>query len=151
DGGLRRAMVAGAEAAYYQAVATYRETVLTAFQQVEDQLSNLRILAEQQRAQDEAVRLSRQAVDITLNEYRAGTVSFTTVVQAQAILLSNEEAALTGRQNRFLASVNLIQALGGGWDVSELPGFEELRHRRSCVDVGGAIRRKISPELPACL
>jgi NodT family efflux transporter outer membrane factor (OMF) lipoprotein len=151
DGGLRRAMVAGAEATYYQAVATYRETVLTAFQQVEDQLSNLRILAEQQRVQDEAVRLSRQAVDITLNEYRAGTVSFTTVVQAQAILLGNEEAALTVRQNRYLASVNLIQALGGGWDVSELPSIEELRHRRSCVDVGGAIRGNISPELPACL
>jgi len=151
DGGLRRAEVAGAEASYYQAVATYRQTLLTAFQQVEDQLSNLRILGQQQRVQDEAVSLSRRAVDITLNEYRAGTVSFTTVVTAQATLLSNEQLALAVRQNRFLASVNLIQALGGGWDSSELPDYEELRHRRSCVDVRGAIRGNVSPELPACL
>jgi outer membrane protein TolC len=94
-------------------VATYRQTVLTAFQQVEDQLSNLRILAQQQRVQDEVVDLSRQAVDIALNEYRAGTVSFTAVVRAQATLLSNEQAALAMRRNRFFASVNLIQALGG--------------------------------------
>jgi NodT family efflux transporter outer membrane factor (OMF) lipoprotein len=151
DGGLRRAQVAGAEASYYEAVATYRQTVLTAFQQVEDQLSNLRVLGQQQRVQDEAVSLSRQAVEITLNEYRSGTVSFTTVVQAQATLLTNEEAALTVRQNRFLASVNLIQALGGGWNVMDLPGYEELRHWRTCVDVIGAIRGKISPELPDCL
>src|SRR5215470_8687263 len=148
DGGLRRAEVAGAKASYYQAVATYRQTLLTAFQQVEDQLSNLRILGQQQRVQDEAVSLSRRAVDITLNEYRAGTVSFTTVVTAQATLLSNEQLALAVRQNRFLASVNLIQALGGGWNVMDLPGYEELRHWRTCVDVVGAIRRNISPELP---
>jgi NodT family efflux transporter outer membrane factor (OMF) lipoprotein len=151
DGGLRRAEVAGAEASYYQAVAIYRETLLLAFQQVEDQLSNLRILGQQQRVQDEAVSLSRRAVDITLNEYRAGTVSFTTVVTAQATLLSNEQLALAVRQDRFLASVNLIQALGGGWDTSELPDYEELRHRRSCVDVRGAIRGNVSPELPGCL
>jgi NodT family efflux transporter outer membrane factor (OMF) lipoprotein len=151
DGGLRRAQVAGAEASYYEAVATYRQTVLTGFQQVEDQLSNLRILGQQQRVQDEAVSLSRQAVDITLNEYRAGTVSFTTVVQAQATLLTNEQVALAVRQNRYLASVNLIQALGGGWSVMDLPGYEELRHWRTCVDVLGAIRGRISPELPGCL
>lgn len=151
DGGLRRSQVAGAEASYYEAVATYRQTVLTAFQQVEDQLSNLRILGQQQRVQDEAVSLSRQAVDITLNEYRAGTVSFTTVVQAQATLLANEQAALTVRQNRYLASANLIQALGGGWSYMDLPGYEELRHWRTCVDVYGAIRGRISPELPGCL
>jgi NodT family efflux transporter outer membrane factor (OMF) lipoprotein len=151
DGGLRRAQVAGAEASYYEAVATYRQTVLAAFQQVEDQLSNLRILGEQQRVQDEAVSLSRQAVEIALNEYRAGTVSFTTVVQNQATLLTNEEAALTVRQNRYLASVNLIQALGGGWNVMDLPGYEALRHWRTCVDVIGAIRGKVSPELPDCL
>jgi len=151
DGGLRRAEVAGAEAAYYQAVAVYRQTILSAFQQVEDQLSNLRILGQQQRVQDEAVSLARRSVDITLNEYRAGTVAFTAVVQQQATLLSNEQLALAVRQNRFVASVNLIQALGGGWDASELPADEELRHRRSCVDVLGAIRRNISPELPDCL
>jgi outer membrane protein TolC len=94
-------------------VATYRQIVLTAFQQVEDQLSNLRILAQQQRVHDEVVDPSRQAVDIALNEYRAGTVSFTALVRALATLLSNEQAALAMRRNRFFASVNLIQALGG--------------------------------------
>jgi NodT family efflux transporter outer membrane factor (OMF) lipoprotein len=151
DGGLRRAQVAGAEASYYEAVATYRQTVLIAFQQVEDQLSNLRILGQQQRVQDEAVSLSRQAVEITLNEYRAGTVSFTTVVQAQATLLTNEQAALAVRQSRHLASVNLIQALGGGWNVLDLPGYEDLRHWRTCIDVLGAVRGNVSPELPDCL
>jgi outer membrane protein TolC len=151
DGGLRRAVLAGAEAAFYQQVAVYRQTVLTAFQQVEDQLANLRIFAEQQRVQDEAVALSRQAVQIALNEYQAGTVSFTTVVQDEATLLTNEEAALTVRQNRFLASANLIQALGGGWDISDLPTYEALRHWRTCVDVRAAIRGPISPELPPCL
>jgi outer membrane protein TolC len=143
--------VAAAEASYYQAVAIYRQTLLSAFQQVEDQLSSLRILGQQQRVQDEAVSLSRRAVDILLNEYRAGTVSFTAVVQQQAILLGNEQAALAVRQARFLASVTLIQALGGGWDTAELPGSEELRHRRSCVNVLGAIRGNLSPELPPCL
>jgi NodT family efflux transporter outer membrane factor (OMF) lipoprotein len=151
DGGLRRAEVAAAEASYYQAVAIYRQTILSAFQQVEDQLSSLRILGQQQRVQDEAVSLSRRAVDILLNEYRAGTVAFTAVITAQATLLSNEQLALAVRQARFLASVNLIQALGGGWDTSDLPGSEELRHRRSCVNVLGAIRGNLSPELPPCL
>ena len=151
DGGLRRAQIAGAEAGFYQQVATYRQTVLAAMRQVEDELSNLRILAQQQRVQDEAVALSRRAVEITLNEYRAGTVSFTTVVTAQATLLTNEQAALTVRQNRYLASVNLIQALGEGWDISNLPSYEALRHRRSCVDVSAAIRGPISPEMPSCL
>jgi NodT family efflux transporter outer membrane factor (OMF) lipoprotein len=151
DGGLRRAVLAGAEAAFYQQVANYRQTVLTAFQQVEDQLANLRVFADQQRVQDEAVALSRQAVQIALNEYQAGTVSFTTVVQDEATLLTNEEAALTVRQNRFLASATLIQALGGGWDITDLPTYEALRHWRTCVDVRAAIRGPISPELPPCL
>jgi len=84
-------------------------------------------------------------------EYRAGQVSFTTVTTTEMTQLSNEEAALTVRQNRFLASVNLIEALGGGWDALLLPDYEDLRHRRSCVDVVGAIRGNIAPELPPCL
>lgn len=151
DGGLRRAELASAEASYYQAVAIYRQTILTAFQQVEDSLAGLRILAQQQTVQDEAVKLSRQAVDIALNEYRAGTTSFTTVVTAQATLLTNQQASLTVRQARYLASANLILALGGGWDTSQLPRYDELRHRKSCVDVRGAIRGNVSSEMPACL
>jgi NodT family efflux transporter outer membrane factor (OMF) lipoprotein len=151
DGGARRATLTATEAAYYQAMATYRQAVLTGFQQVEDNLSSLRILAKQQKVQDEAVKLSREAVTIALNEYKAGTVSFTTVVTAQATQLANEQTALTVRQDRFLASVALVQALGGGWHASELPTMAELRHARSCVGVRDAIRGTVSPEMPPCL
>jgi NodT family efflux transporter outer membrane factor (OMF) lipoprotein len=151
EGGLRRADVAAALANYYQSVASYRQTVLTAMQQVEDQLANQRILAEQARALGKAVRLARQALDITIAEYKAGTVDFTAVVQAQEVLLSNEINALTVRQNRFLASVALIQALGGGWDAAWLPPYEQLRHWRTCVDVLDLIRGPADPEMPPCL
>jgi NodT family efflux transporter outer membrane factor (OMF) lipoprotein len=127
DGGLHLADVAAATATYDQSVATYRQTVLTAFQQVEDQLAALRILAQQASVQNEAVVAARQAVDITLNEYRQGTVSFTTVVTAQATLLGDQETALTIRQNRYLASVALVQALGGGWKAADLPSAEQLK------------------------
>lgn len=151
EGGLRRGEVAAALANYYQSVASYRQTVLTAMQQVEDQLANLRILADQARALAKAVKLAREALDITITEYKAGTVDFTAVVQAQEVLLSNEINALTVRQNRFLASVALIQALGGGWDASWLPAYEQLRHWRTCVDVRDLIRGPIDPEMPPCL
>jgi NodT family efflux transporter outer membrane factor (OMF) lipoprotein len=151
NGGLRRAEVEAAEATYYQAVANYRLTVLTAFQQVEDGLSSLRILAHEAPLQDEAVRYSRKAVAVTINEYQAGTMSFTAVVTAEQTLLANEQTAINILQGRFVASVNLVEALGGGWDLSQLPGYEQLRHWRSCVDVVGAIRGNVDTEMPPCL
>ncbi len=151
EGGLRRGQVAAALAAYYQSVASYRQTVLTAMQQVEDQLSNLRILARQARALAKAVRLAHEALDITIAEYKQGTVDFTAVVQAQEVLLSNEINALTVRQNRFLASVNLIDALGGGWDAMWLPSYEQLRHWRTCVSLRDVLRGPVDPNMPPCL
>jgi NodT family efflux transporter outer membrane factor (OMF) lipoprotein len=151
EGGLRRGQVAAALAAYYQSVASYRQTVLTALQQVEDQLSNLRIMAKQARSLAEAVRLAREALDITIAEYKQGTVDFTAVVQAQEVLLSNEINALTVRQDRFLASVNLIQALGGGWYLSDMPGYDQLRHWRTCVSALDLLRGPIDPNMPPCL
>ena len=120
DGGSRSATVAAARASYDEAVATYRQTVLTAFEGVEDQLSSLRILAQQADAQDTDVALARRAVQIALNEYRAGTQPYTTVITAQNTLLSAEQSALTVQQERFVASVTLIQALGGGWTADSL-------------------------------
>lgn len=120
DGGARAAAVDAAGAAYDQSVANYRQTVLTAFKDVEDQLSNLRILQRQAAAQAEAARLARQAVTIALNEYQAGTSAYTAVVTAQATALTNEETALEIQKNRLVASANLIKALGGGWDNSRL-------------------------------
>ncbi len=127
EGGLRPAQVAAARAAYDQSVATYRQTVLTAFQGVEDELSTLRILKQQAVVQDEAVRSARQAVQIALNEYRAGTVAYTTVVTAQATLLADQETALLVQEDRLIASATLIQDLGGGWDTSRLPSRDELQ------------------------
>ncbi len=115
NGGLTDAQVAAAKAGYESSVATYRQTVLTALQQVEDELSTIRILGQEATVQNEAVASAEQAVQIALNEYRAGTQNFSTVVTAQATALTNEESALTTRTQRLTAAVNLVVDLGGGW------------------------------------
>ncbi len=126
EGGLRGAQVDSARAVYWQSVANYRQTVLTAFQQVEDQLVAVRLLKQQIVLQEKAVKDQRRAVDVFINQFRAGTVAYTTVVQGEILLLTDEENLLTSRQNLFLASVSLIQALGGGWDANLLPTRKEL-------------------------
>ena len=127
EGGLRQATTAAAIATYDNTVATYRQTVLTAFQQVEDELVALRVLSAEATVEDEAVKAARGAVDVTVNEYRAGTVAYTSVITAQETLLADQETALTIRQNRYLASVSLIQALGGGWTRGRLPSSDALK------------------------
>ncbi|MDQ2801458.1 MAG: TolC family protein, partial [Pseudomonadota bacterium] len=127
EGGARTAAVAAARATYDGAVANYRQTVLLAFEGVEDQLSALRIYADQARAEEEAVALARRAVQIALNEYRAGTQPYTTVITAQNTLLADEQAALTIQQNRLVASVTLIEDLGGGWTAARLPSRRSLQ------------------------
>jgi NodT family efflux transporter outer membrane factor (OMF) lipoprotein len=127
EGGTRSAAVAAAEYAYDESVANYRQTVLTAFQDVENDLSNLRILAGQARAEQAAVRDAARAVQITLNEYQAGTAAYTTVVTAQLTLLGDQEAALSVQQDRLLASVSLIEDLGGGFTAGSLPGAAQLQ------------------------
>ena len=109
-----------ARAAYDAAVANYRQTVLTAFQQVEDELATLRILEQQDAVQEQATRSANLAAQLTLNQYKAGTVAYTAVVTAQTIALSDAQTLLTIRQSRLTASVALIQALGGGWNASSL-------------------------------
>ena len=127
NGGLTAAQVDAARAVYWQSVANYRQTVLTAFQQVEDELAAIRYLARQVEQEQRAVRDQRTAVDVFLNQFRAGTVAFTTVVVAEIQLLADQEAELTARQNLFLASVSLIVALGGGWDTILLPTQVQLQ------------------------
>lgn len=121
NGGQRTAAVQAARASYDASVATYRQTVLTAFQGVEDALSNLRILELQARAVAIAVTSTQRAVDATLNAYRAGTVPYTSVITEQALLLSDQQSALAVQQSRLIASVALIEALGGGWQSTGLP------------------------------
>ncbi|HSY05849.1 MAG TPA: efflux transporter outer membrane subunit [Steroidobacteraceae bacterium] len=120
DFGARSAVVRQVRAAYDAAVANYRQTVLTAFQQVEDELATLRILEQQVQVQEQAVKSANLAVQLTLNQYKAGTVAYTAVITAQAIALADAQTLLTLRQNRMTASVALIQALGGGWDAATL-------------------------------
>lgn len=120
DGGGRSATVEAARAAYDQSVANYRQTVLTAFHDVEDALSSLRILVRQAEVQSAVVASSRRAVDIALREYQAGAVAYTTVVTVQATALANEQTDLRVKENQLTESVALLKALGGGWDASVL-------------------------------
>jgi NodT family efflux transporter outer membrane factor (OMF) lipoprotein len=120
DFGSRSAQVREARAAYDGAVANYRQTVLTAFQQVEDELATLRILEQQFQVQEQATKSANLAVQLTLNQYKAGTVAYTSVVTAQATALSDATTLLTIRQTRLTASVALIQALGGGWEADSI-------------------------------
>lgn len=121
DGGGRAAQVEGARASYDQAVATYRQTVITAFQQVEDALAQQRVLVQQEAVQRAAVAAAREAERLSLNQYRAGTVPYTTVIQTQTAALSAEQTLLNVRLSRFTASATLIVALGGGWQNAQLP------------------------------
>ncbi len=115
DGGERSAEVAAARASYNATVANYRGTVLSAFQSVENDLSGLRILAQQSDALDAAVRDAIRGAQIAQNEYQAGTVDYTTVATAQATQLSTQQSALTVEQSRLLDAAALIGDLGGGW------------------------------------
>jgi NodT family efflux transporter outer membrane factor (OMF) lipoprotein len=126
DAGARHALVEQDRALLDAAVADYRQSVLSGFQQVEDQLAALRILADQAAAEDIAVASSREAERILNNQYKAGTVAYTAVVVAQTAALTNAEAALSVRQSRLVASVALIEALGGGWDTSQVPSREQI-------------------------
>jgi NodT family efflux transporter outer membrane factor (OMF) lipoprotein len=121
NGGLTTAQVEAARQTYQADVATYRETVLTAIQQVEDALAGIHILSREVKVQAEDVRISRQATQITLNEYKAGTQAFTAVVTAETQQLSAEESLLSTQGQLQADAVNLIVSLGGGWSQSMLP------------------------------
>jgi NodT family efflux transporter outer membrane factor (OMF) lipoprotein len=121
DWGQRNDEVRAARAAYDATVANYRQTVLGALQEVEDDLSSLRILGEEAKVQESAVDESAEAARIALNEYNAGTVDYTTVANAQVVELNSRLAALTILSSRLAASVDLVTALGGGWSTADLP------------------------------
>ena len=120
DFGARSADVAAAKAAYEGSVANYRGTVLSAFQNVENDLSGLRILAQQAQQLDVAVTDAIHGTQIALAEFQAGTVDYTTVAQAQQTQLGDQQSALSVQQSRLLDAVSLIGDLGGGWSDGEL-------------------------------
>jgi outer membrane protein TolC len=117
DGGKRRAQVKQTEATYDETIARYRQTVLTALQQVEDALSDLRILGDEAADNDRAVKAAQQSLDIATHQYRSGVNTYLQVITTQTATLQNQRTATDILARRMLASVSLIQALGGGWDA----------------------------------
>ncbi|MGA3265263.1 MAG: efflux transporter outer membrane subunit [Verrucomicrobiota bacterium] len=121
DAGARAATVAQYRAAYEGSVAQYRQTVLTAFQQVEDNLASLRILNQEIQQQDIAVKSSERYLALALQRYRLGIDSYLNVITAQTTLLANRQTLVNLRTQQMTAAIQLIEALGGGWNVSQLP------------------------------
>ncbi len=130
DAGKRRAQTELTQAAYDAEVSNYRQVVLTGFQQVEDNLAALRVLAAEARAEDEAVQAALQSLEISTYQYKAGTASYLQVITAQTISLQAQTAALNILTRRMVASVLLIEALGGGWESSMLPSESSLTSRK---------------------
>ncbi len=123
DAGRRRGTSESARANYDATVATYRQTSLTAFQEVEDNVAALRILENETQQQEEAVASSKDSLQLFTNRYKGGVDTYLQVITAQTIELTNERNAIDIRRRRLDASVLLIKALGGGWNLSNLPTF----------------------------
>jgi outer membrane protein TolC len=126
DFGKRSAQAAQAQATYDASVASYRQTVLTAFQQVEDNLAALRALENEARATDRAVEAAERSLAISTAQYKAGTANYLQVITSQTFALQNEKSAVDILTRRMVASVLLIEALGGGWDATSLPTERDL-------------------------
>ena len=131
NGGLYRAELHQYTATYNANLATYRQTVLTAFQQVEDYLSAVRIYSQVIAQQQEAVKSAQQYLDIEIGRYQTGIDPYVDVIIAQNTVLSDQQTLATQQINQMVASVNLVVALGGGWDRSQLPTPAQVSHTSS--------------------
>jgi NodT family efflux transporter outer membrane factor (OMF) lipoprotein len=130
DGGRRKALNEQAQAAYDGSVAAYRQTVLTAFADVEDNLAALRVLADEAADQDRAIDSSRRSLRHTTLRYEGGVVSYLEVAISQSFTLTIERTAIDIARRRKIASVRLIKAVGGDWNVADLPADADLLARR---------------------
>ena len=135
DAGLRRATVAQYTAQYNADVASYRQTVLTAFQQVEDYIATLRVTSQQITQQDAAVKSAQRYVDIATSRYQTGLDPYLDVISAQTTLLSDQQTAVTLRVSEMTAAVQLVQALGGGWDLTQLPAAARVNTNGAATQV----------------
>ena len=126
DAGKRTAQVEQAQAGYDAVAAGYRQTVLTAFQQVEDNLAALRVLEDEASMLEKAVQSADRSVAVSTAQYKAGIASYLQVITVQTIALADKRSAIDVQTRRMTASVSLIEALGGGWDASKLPAPREI-------------------------
>ena len=120
DAGKRRAISDQAKASYDEMAADYQQTVLSAFQEVEDSLSDLRVLEEESKTQDAAVAAANRSLEQATNRYKGGLENYLTVITAQSAALTNQRTAVSLLTRRMTSTVLLVKALGGGWDVSKL-------------------------------
>lgn len=130
DAGLRNATVAQYTATYNADVAAYKQTVLTAFQQVEDYIATLRVVSDQIIREDKAIQAAQHYLDIAMTRYQTGLDPYLDVITAQTTLLTNQQTAVTLRVSEMTAAVQLVQALGGGWDASQLPAASQISSKR---------------------
>jgi NodT family efflux transporter outer membrane factor (OMF) lipoprotein len=126
DAGLRHATVQQFEGAYNQTVANYRQAVLTGFQQIEDNLAALRFLSQEIQQQDTAVKSAQRNLKVATDRYKLGIDPYLNVITAQTLLLSAQETDVTLRNQQITSSVQLVEALGGGWDKSQLPSGGQI-------------------------
>jgi len=127
DAGLRRATLQQSQFTFDQTVANYRQTVLTAFQQVEDNLAAVRILSQDIEQQDAAVQSAQRSLHEATVRYESGLDPYLNVITAQTVVLNDQQTAVNFRMQQMVASVQLIKALGGSWDVAQLPTPSQLR------------------------
>jgi NodT family efflux transporter outer membrane factor (OMF) lipoprotein len=138
DAGLRQATVRQYTATFNADVAAYRQTVLTAFQQVEDYSASLRVLSQQIERQTAAVAAAQQYLDIATARYETGVDPYLNVMTARLTLLSDQQSEVTLRVNEMTAAVQLIQALGGGWDVTQLPAASRVTGSKAVTELSRA-------------
>ena len=138
DGGLRRATVDQYKAQYNADVASYKQTILTAFQQVEDYIATLRVNSDQMQREDAAIKSAQHYLDLAKARYETGVDPYLNVLDAQNTLLSDQTTQVTLRVNQMTAAVQLVQALGGGWDTSYLPAAGAINTPAAATQVQNA-------------
>jgi outer membrane protein TolC len=134
NGGLFKAELNQYTATYNSDIAAYRQTVLTAFQQVEDYLAAVRIYAVQIKQQEQAVKSAQESLDLELIRYKTGVDPYIDVVTAQSTVLGDRQTLATVHVEQMTAAVQLVEALGGGWDVSQLPTPAQVSQKASKAD-----------------
>jgi NodT family efflux transporter outer membrane factor (OMF) lipoprotein len=151
DGGKRKATMAQYRAQYNGDVANYRETVLNAMKEVEDYMVSVRVLGTQIRQQEDAITSAKRYYEVANSRYETGLDTYLNVITAENTLLMDHQSSITLRVNRIVASVQLIQALGGGWDASQLPTDQQLKEGYKSNPYGNTVNGQTAavPAQPA--